>query len=209
MVRELLEDLIIFSNRIDLSGVTQAAIAHAQFETIHPFADGNGRTGRCLIHLILRRRGLSRRVVPPVSVVLAANASRYVEGLTAFRGESLTEWCEMFADALSASADRAVDLGEQIRTLKADWFERAGRPNKRSTARRLIEGLVGHPVVSLESTEELLGVSNEAARLALARLEEAGVVRQVTLGKRNRAWASTEVFDLLDEFEAETRNTAI
>lgn len=208
LVRDLLQDLIVFCNRTDLSGVTQAAIAHAQFETIHPFADGNGRTGRCLIHLILRRRGLSRRVVPPVSVVLAANASRYVEGLTAFRGEDLTGWCQMFADALTVSAGRAVDLGAQIRALKVEWFERAGRPNKGSTARRLIDGLVGHPVVSLETTEELLGVSNEAARLALARLEEAGVVRQVTLGKRNRAWASIEVFDLLDEFDAATRNPA-
>lgn len=93
-VPALLDDLIRFTNRSDLPAVLQAAIAHAQFETIHPFADGNGRTGRCLIHLILRRRGISLRVVPPVSVVLAANAAEYVAGLTAFRDLDAATWVE-------------------------------------------------------------------------------------------------------------------
>lgn len=206
LVRDLVEDLIVFVNRGDLPTVTQAAVAHAQFETIHPFADGNGRTGRCLIHLILRRRRLSQRVVPPVSVVLAANAPKYVEGLTAFRNEDIAGWCETFAEALTLAGERAVELGDQIRSLKADWLQRAGNPNKGSTALRLIDGLVGHPVVSVESTQELLGVSNEAARLALARLEKASVVRQVTIGRRNRAWAALEVFELLDEFDASVRS---
>jgi Fic family protein len=77
-VPDLLDDLVSFTNRDDLSAITQAAIAHVQFETIHPFADGNGRVGRCLIHVILRRRGLSRRVMPPISVALAANTGRYI-----------------------------------------------------------------------------------------------------------------------------------
>ena len=70
-VEELMADLCAFSSTDDLPAVAQAAIAHAQFETIHPFVDGNGRTGRALIHLILRRRGLAVRVLPPVSLVLA------------------------------------------------------------------------------------------------------------------------------------------
>ncbi len=204
-VPELMEDFIAFVNRDDLPAVTQAAIAHAQFETIHPFADGNGRTGRCLIHLILRRRGLSQRIVPPVSVVLAANATKYIEGLTAFRELDLATWCGTFADALTIAGERALELGEDIRGLKAEWIERAGRPNKGSASRRLIDGLVGHPVVSVESARQILNVSDEAARLALSRLEKAEVLRQVTLGKRNRAWAAREVFELLDDFDASVR----
>lgn len=205
LVPELMEDLIEFVNRDDLPVVTQAALAHAQFETIHPFADGNGRTGRCLIHLILRRRGLSQRVVPPVSVVLAANATTYVEGLTAFREPDLATWCGTFAEALIVAGERAVELGGDIRGLKAEWLERAGRPNKGSAARRLIDGLVGHPVVSVGSARQILNVSDEAVRLAISRLEKAEVLRQVTLGKRNRAWAAREVFELLDDFDASVR----
>jgi Fic family protein len=191
-----------FCNREDLPAVVQAAIAHAQFETIHPFADGNGRTGRCLIHMILRRHGVSRRVVPPVSVVLAADARRYVDGLTVFRAGDVDGWCLAFADALTLAGERAVDLGREMAELRESWFERAGRPNRGSSARRLLDGLPGNPIVSVESVSRSLGVSDEAARTALNRLERAEVLRLVTVGRRNRAWAAMEVFELLDEFDA-------
>lgn len=145
-VPDLLEDLVTFSNREDLSAVAQAAIAHVQFETIHPFADGNGRVGRCLVHVILRRRGLARRIVPPISVVLAANADRYIAGLTAFRSGDVTVWCGIFSEATQVAADRAVELGTKLLELKSEWLERAGSPRRGSTARRLVEGLSAHPV---------------------------------------------------------------
>src|SRR5512138_1195371 len=91
-VKDLVDDLVAFMNRTDLPPVVQAAIAHAQFETIHPFADGNGRVGRALIHVVLRRRGLAPRYVPPVSLVLAADAKSYVAGLTDFREERAAHW---------------------------------------------------------------------------------------------------------------------
>jgi Fic family protein len=71
MVPALLHDLVAFCNDDSLPAVAQAALAHAQFEMIHPFVDGNGRTGRALIHLVLRRRGLATRVIVPVSLILA------------------------------------------------------------------------------------------------------------------------------------------
>lgn len=200
-VPDLLEDLISFSNREDLSAVAQAAIAHVQFETIHPFVDGNGRVGRCLIHVILRRRGLTRRIVPPMSVVLAANAGRYVEGLTSYRSGDLAEWCAIFAEATQIAAERAAELGINLLDLKSEWLERAGSPRRGSTARRLVEGLSAHPLLSVASASQLLGVSEEAARLALNQLAERDVLRQITVGRRNRAWAADDVFDLLDEFD--------
>src|SRR5687768_2783975 len=84
-VPELLADLADFCNRSDLPAVAHAAIAHAQFETIHPFVDGNGRTGRAMIHVLLRRRRLAHRVVPPISLVLARDATSYIDALTATR----------------------------------------------------------------------------------------------------------------------------
>jgi Fic family protein len=80
-----LEDLCRFCDEDSLPAVAQAALAHAQFETIHPFIDGNGRTGRVLIHVILRRRGLAPVVVAPVALVLATWSRDYVNGLTSTR----------------------------------------------------------------------------------------------------------------------------
>jgi len=200
-VEDLLQDLVAFCNRTDISAVVQAAVAHAQFETIHPFVDGNGRAGRCLIHIILRRRGLSTRVVPPISVVLAANPARYVEGLTAYRSERGDSWITVFAEATAIGAERAGDLAASITDLREAWLRKAGQPRARSAARRIAEGLVQHPILTIKSAEAIADVSNEAARLALNRLAEADVVKQITIGKRNRAWAADEVFDLLDEFD--------
>jgi Fic family protein len=85
LVPDLMADLCAFCRTDDLSPVAQAAVVHAQFETIHPFVDGNGRTGRAPIHMVLRRRGIAERVLPPVSLVLATLVRSYIDGLTAFR----------------------------------------------------------------------------------------------------------------------------
>ena len=82
---DLLTDLLDYVNRDDHSPLTQAAIAHAQFETLHPFADGNGRTGRALVHVVLRRRGIAPAFVPPISLVLATWSRDYIDGLMTFR----------------------------------------------------------------------------------------------------------------------------
>ncbi len=102
-----------FVNRSDLPPAVQAAIAHAQFETIHPFADGNGRVGRALVHVVLRRRALAPRYVPPVSLVLAADANAYVAGLTAFREERPASWILLFARALEQAAVKASELASR------------------------------------------------------------------------------------------------
>ena len=106
-VGALLDDLGAGVNDERLPPVVQAALVHAQFETIHPFADGNGRAGRALIHVILKRRRLAPAYVPPISVVLAAERDRYIAGLTRFRGERVSDWIEQFAAAALRAAMRA------------------------------------------------------------------------------------------------------
>ena len=200
-VAALLDDLAAFLNRDDLPAVVQAAIAHAQFETIHPFVDGNGRVGRCLIHVVLRRRGLAPRVVPPISIVLAANARAYVQGLTAYRDGDPVEWSRSFAYTCRLAAAASTRLAERIDELIASWRERAGSPRKGSSAARLIELLPSYPILDVASAQRALSVSNEAARLALASLEAGGVVRQITAGRYRRAWAAEDLFELLNEYE--------
>ena len=202
-VDALLGDLAAFLNREDLSPVVQAAIAHAQFETIHPFADGNGRVGRCLIHVVLRRRGLAPRYVPPVSLILATDSRAYVRGLTDYRDGMLDEWTGVFAAATRTAAVQARSLADRVAALQERWRERATRPRASSAADRLIAILPAYPIVDLSLTRELLRVSTPAAWGALQRLESAGVLHQITVGRRNRAYEAVGLFEVVDRFERE------
>jgi len=202
-VPPLLVDLAAFLNREDLSPVVQAAIAHAQFETIHPFADGNGRVGRCLIHVVFRRRGIAPRYVPPVSLVLATDARAYVGGLTAYRRALLDDWTGMFAAATRTAALQARSLADRVAGLQERWRTQAERPRASSGADHLIALLPAYPIVGLGLARELLGVSAPAAWGALQRLEGAGVLHQITVGRRNRAYEAVGLFDVVNRFERE------
>lgn len=201
-IRVLLDDLVEFINLDDLPAIAQAAIAHAQFETIHPFGDGNGRAGRCLIHAILRRRGLTTFFVPPVSVVLATDAKRYIAGLVDFREGRTDDWIGVFADATTTAAEAAKRLWAQIDALLVSLIERAGSPRTDSVARKIILGLPAQPVVSADTAAARYDVTPTAARGALNRLEETGVLVPTRVGRRrDREWISDELFQLLDAFE--------
>jgi len=198
----LLDDLAAFVNRTDLPAVQQAAIAHAQFETIHPFADGNGRVGRCLIHTVLRRRDLAPRYVPPISLVLATAADDYVRGLTAFRDEREREWTLFFANATSIAAREAGGFAVSVAELQDQWRADVGRLRRDSTGARLIEQLPRVPIVDVATAHQLVGGSDEAVRLALKRLEDAGVLRRLPKSDgRAYAWEAVGLFEALDGFE--------
>lgn len=203
MIDDLLEDLCRFMNRDDLPPVYQAALAHAQFETIHPFPDGNGRVGRCLIHAVLRRSGLTARFAPPVSVVLAANSRTYIYGLERFResDEELNEWAGSFASSLSTASVRAAAFAKEIVDIRSSWIERAGTPRGGSTPRRLIDMLPVHPVVDVAFVAAHLGVSRQAANDAVNRLHEAGILSAPNAGKWGRSFEARELFAALDQFE--------
>jgi Fic family protein len=202
-VKALMNDLVEFVNREDLPPVVQAAIAHAQFETIHPFADGNGRVGRALIHVVLRRRGLAACYVPPVSLVLAADAKAYVAGLTAFREDRPTDWILLFARAIERAAAKASELAVRLADLQQKWRERAGFPRRHSAAEALIVELPAHPIVTVATAQEFLGRSKQAVNEAIGSLAKNGVLHTITLARRNRAWEARDVFALIDAVERE------
>jgi Fic family protein len=199
----LLGDLCEFINREDLPGVAQAAIVHAQFETIHPFADGNGRVGRCLIHVVLRRTDLAPHYVPPISLVLATDARAYVRGLTAYRRGDWLGWNGDFASATRTAARKAGEFAGRVAVLQEEWRQRVGQ-RRDATAMRLIGELPGNPILDVKTASSLAGSSGEAARQAMLELEKVGVVRPLVLGrKRNRAWEAVGLFDLINTFERE------
>jgi Fic family protein len=210
-VRRLLADMTDFvNNRTDLSAVVIAAIAHAQFETIHPFHDGNGRVGRCLIHTVLRRAGVCTSVYPPISLVFAQDADRYVAGLTAFRRDDLDAWLQRFAVSVRASAAAALGFGREVDDLERQWLDRiyarrigAGgrRLRQDAAATRLLRELPGMPVFQINDVSDRLGVTWMAAKSAVEELEAAGIVKTVQAGRRNRVYEALELFDAVKRFE--------
>jgi Fic family protein len=200
-VPDLLEDLCDFLNRVDLPPVAQAAIAHIQFETIHPFPDGNGRVGRALIGASLSRSGVCRDVVPPISLVLSGRKDDYVDALTAFRSGDDDPWLLLLAESAEHAARASIELADQIAELQNRWREQARHPRADSAAEHIIRLLPAEPVLNIERAARQLKRSPEAVRQALNRLEEAEVVQLTTVGKRDRAWESIGVFALVDEME--------
>ncbi len=201
-VAALLDDLVRFVNLTDLPAVAQAAIAHAQFETIHPFGDGNGRIGRCLIHVILGRRGTAPLFLAPVSVVLASHARRYIAGLVDFREGRFDDWIGVFADAVTTAAEATRRLWDQIDAPLAGLVVRAGSPRADSVARQIILGLPAQPVVSADAAAARHSVTPTAARAALNQLQASGALTPTRVGRRrDREWISDELFQLLDAFE--------
>jgi len=224
-VWELLEDLCRFCNDDSLPTLVQAALAHAQFETIHPFIDGNGRTGRALIHVILRRRGLAPVALPPVSLVLATWSEHYVDGLTAtrYRGEptsdeaidGLNSWVTLFAAATKRAVTDAEVYEQRVADVQATWRHQLGRVRADSAVDRLINALPGVPIITVQSGAALIGRSEQAVNQAIPRLERAGVLKQTNLGRRNRAFEAVDLIDAFTDLErqlaspdGETRNSA-
>jgi Fic family protein len=202
-VAGLLGDLVVLLNREDLPAIVQAAIGHAQFETIHPFDDGNGRVGRALVHLLLRRRGLAPRFVPPVSVVLAAHPDAYIAGLVAFRdSDGLEPWLQTFALATLEAAAESTHLAESVHALEERWLDLAGRPRSDSAAAKIIITLPAQPIITAATARLVTGTSYEAARTALLDLETAGVVRQISGGTYDRTYAADDLFAEIRSFEA-------
>ena len=214
-VADLMEDLCAFCNEDGLPAVAQAAVAHAQFETIHPFVDGNGRTGRALIHLVLRRRGLANRVLPPVSLVLATWARDYITALEGvrYRGSvtcqdahaGANRWIAQFAIACSRAVADAAAFEDRARLVEADWRARLGSVRKNSAADRLLKALPGAPVVTVTTAASLIGRTFPAANNAIRQLASVGILKQVSIGRRNRAY---EAPDIIAAFTALERQLA-
>ena len=211
LLADFLGDLCAFCNDDALPAVVQAAIAHAQFETIHPFVDGNGRTGRALIHLVLRRRGLAQRVLPPVSLILATWARDYIGGLTAtrYRGraesreahEGINLWVARFAGACNRAVSDASSFERRAQEIEAEWRERIGQVRARSATDLLLRSLIGAPVITVNSAANLIGRSFPQTNEAIGQLVNAEILRQVNVGKRNRAFEAPTIIEAFTSLE--------
>jgi Fic family protein len=203
LVVPLMNDLVEFCNSDDLPAVAQAAIAHAQFETIHPFVDGNGRTGRVLIQMILRRRGLAERVTPPVSLILATWARDYLAGLmgTRYVGESDSEsahagtnlWVGRFAAACQRAVNDSSEFEAKASAIAQKWRSTLGTVRKGSSLDTLLKGLVGMPILSVATAMNLTRTTHKQTSEAISVLVEAEILKSMSSGKRNRVYEAPEI----------------
>jgi Fic family protein len=200
-VPALIDDLVKFTRRTDLPLLPQAAIAHAQFETIHPFPDGNGRTGRALIHAMLRGHGLTRNVTVPVSAGLLTNTIGYFDSLTSYREGNPAAIVEELAEASFAATANGRELVTELRAVRASWDDKI-KARRGSAAWRLADVLQRQPVVGAATVAAELGVTPQNAQRAIGPLAEAGILTEFTGFKRNRMWQVREVLTALDDFAA-------
>ncbi len=219
----LLGDLCSYLSGTDHSPLVQAALVHAQFETIHPFADGNGRTGRALLHLVLRRRGVCRRFVPPISLVLATWSRRYVDALMGTRVvadpgspkdiEGWAYWIETLAEATRVACAQATRYDTAVNDCVEAWRSRiaglATTPRADAAVWSLLPWLPAAPLLSAASAVALTGRSPRAIDAALAQLVEAGVLRQVRGNIRYRVYEAVGVFDLVTDAERALASPAL
>jgi Fic family protein len=200
-VRGLLDDLCRFVDRDDISPVAQAAIAHAQFELIHPFGDGNGRVGRCMIQVLFRRRGLAPRFLPPISIVLGADKDAYVSGIEEFRTGAVDRWVAYFAHATELAALRSREFAEEVGALQVDWRALLQPVRADSAALALVDLLPRHPILTAAAAEGVIDRSRRATITGLERLADAGVLTRHRNQKKGDSWEAKELFALLEEFE--------
>ncbi len=206
-VRPLLDDLEQFIARDDLDPLVQAAIAHGQFETIHPFFDGNGRVGRALVYAILRRRGLLGEYIPPISLVLNAAPRSYTSSLAAYqRRRSASEHpadllVQTFAQAAKIASREAEVLRDDVEALRSRWHEQLKGLRSDAAAWKLLDELPGRPVLTAPSVGKLLGISPPAANRALRQLQERSIIKPLNERKWGRAWEASELLSLVEAFE--------
>lgn len=226
-VGALTDDLVQYAAGGTHAPLVQAALVHAQFETVHPYADGNGRVGRALIHTVLTRRGLTPFAVLPLSLILLTRSDAYLDGLTAYRYDApsssgaartgVETWLRTFLEAADLAAEQVVRFTSELAELRARWREQlAARrsaqgvrrvPRADSAVARLIELLPETPLVTARTVQRLLAVSHPAARAALEELADARIVIRKSVVRGTTGYFARDVFELLTFAERRLAST--
>ena len=187
-------DLLDFVDGRHAPALVQAAVAHAQFESIHPFVDGNGRIGRGLVNVVLRSRGITTEVVVPIASALVAHRDRYFDALTAYRRGDIEPIVSRFVGAAQVAAGEASESAVRLSAAIDEMHEQVGA-RRGSAAARLLEVLPAMPVVTADDVVRLADVSASNAYGAIERLVDAGVLRPLTDRKRDQIWGTVAIIE--------------
>lgn len=197
---EAMSDLEKYINADDrLDGLIRAALIHYQFETIHPFLDGNGRIGRLLITLFLMEKKILTTPALYISYFLKKNRVEYYDRMTEVRSKgNYEQWVKFFLQALAESAKDAIAAIDELTALhdkNVDLVAGMGRASK--NAMIVFRYLEANPIIEIGKTAEALGITFGTASNAVERLSSAGILEQTTTGKRNRTFAYKDYLAIL------------
>lgn len=201
LLGDLLEDLERYLHEdVALPLLVRCALAHYQFETIHPFLDGNGRLGRLLVVFYLVERGALSQPLLYLSAYLERHRDLYVERLQAVREEGDYEaWITFFLVAIATQAESAVRGAESLLRLNTEFRERLRRIRARGNAIDAAESLIANPFVTAPQLSVALGITRQGALYVISTLERAGIVRRDERGVRSALYVAAEVLDVLEE----------
>lgn len=194
-----IDDLLTYMQRDDVPLLAQVAVAHAQFETIHPFTDGNGRTGRALVQAMLRNKGLTRQVTVPVSAGLLADIDGYIASLINYHAGDATPIVRQFAQASLRAIVNGRKLVTELREIRQNWTERITARSD-SAIWKVADLLTRRPVVNGVLLREELGIPTDHPRRYLEPLTQAGIIIESSGRSRDRIWRAPEILDALDAF---------
>src|SRR5208283_1799174 len=188
-----------FLHESELPPLITIALAHYQFEAIHPFLDGNGRVGRLVITLFLIERGILPTPLLYLSAFFEASRRDYYDGL---RGVSergaWQDWIEYFLLGVARMSEDAVNRAGRINAKLAEWQKSvAGESTK--TPLRVVELLAANPFITAKGSVEKLGIAFTTAQRAIERLERLGIIQQAGTAKRDRVYCAKALLDILEE----------
>lgn len=180
----------------DLPLLIRCALAHAQFETIHPFSDGNGRIGRLLVPLMLAAEGALRQPLLYLSLYLLENRAEYYERLMAIRRTGDWEgWLKFFLTGVRITAEDAMQRSKTILVLYDDVMRQAA--SLRRSATPVAETLFAHPIMTTQGVRKYTGLAFDTARQALEALASSGIVKEITGQRRGRTYVFERYIKIL------------
>ncbi len=204
-----IEDLFAFANRKDVPLVVQAAIVHAQFESIHPFIDGNGRIGRALIHAVLRRGRGTQHLTVPIASALVAHRERYFGALNDYRDGYAYTLIAMLARAITTATTESWSTAGRLHEIREEWHDRLGGTRPGTPLHRLLDLLTEEPILNIDLVLARTGATDVEARADIGRLTQAGILTRVPRTRRAPVWSSREVLGEIEDLSTRIRASSM
>ena len=199
-MNQAMDELELYMNEEDnLDPIIRIALIHYQFETIHPFLDGNGRVGRLMILLYLMEHRLISKPIIYISYFLKKNQIEYYDRISEVRRNgNYEQWVSFFLEAVSAAAKDSLDTIEKLNFLHEKNIEKLPQASRSNdTVRKVFDYIEQHPIISINKTSTALGISYNTVSSAVKKLEKIGVLKQTTNASRNRVFAYEDYLQIL------------
>lgn len=199
-MNQAMDELELYMNESDdYDPLIRISLIHYQFETIHPFLDGNGRVGRLLILLYLMQQGLLSKPIIYISYFLKKNQIEYYDRISEVRRSgNYEQWISFFLEAVSAAAKDSLDTVEKLNALHEQNVKKLPKTSRSNdNVRKLFDYIEQFPIIDIKKTSETFGISYNTVSSAIKKLEQIGILKQTTNASRNRVFSYEDYLHIL------------